>query len=180
VPKAALIAVLLNPKLSNSGSQLQDVQEAARVLSRQIHVFHATTASDIDMVFSSLVQLQAGGLLIGADPIFFSQCDQIVGLAARHAVPTVYPWREAVVAGGLVSYGASVTDACRLAGIYAGRILKGEDPANTPVQQSTNTELVINLKTAKALDLNIPPGACDYQRGDRNFAIALVGGAAAT
>jgi putative ABC transport system substrate-binding protein len=156
VPKAALIAVLLNPKLSNSASQLEDVQEAARVLSRQIHVFHATTASDIDMVFSSLAQLQAGGLLIGADSSFFSRRDQIVGLAARYAVPTVYPWREAVAAGGLVSYGASITDAYRLAGICAGRILRGEKPANTPVQQSTNTELVINLKTAKALGVTVP------------------------
>jgi len=156
VPKAALIAVLLNPKLSNSASQLEDVQEAAGVLSRQIHVFHATTASDIDMVFSSLAQLQAGGLLIGADSSFFSRRDQIVGLAARYAVPTVYPWREAVAAGGLVSYGASITDAYRLAGICAGRILRGEKPANTPVQQSTNTELVINLKTAKALGVTVP------------------------
>jgi putative ABC transport system substrate-binding protein len=156
VPKAALIAVLLNPKLANSASQLQDVQEAARVLSRQIHVFHATTASDIDVVFSSLVQLQAGGLLIGANSFFFSQRDRLVGLAARYAIPTVYPWHEAVAAGGLVSYGASITDAYRLAGICAGRILRGEKPANTPVQQSTNTELVINLKTAKALGVTLP------------------------
>jgi putative ABC transport system substrate-binding protein len=156
VPKATLIAVLLNPNLSTAASQLQDVQEAARVLSRQIHVFHATSASDIDMVFSSLVQLQAGGLLIGANSFFFSRRDQLVGLAARYAVPTVYPWREAVTADGLVSYGASITDAYRLAGIYAGRILGGEKPANTPVQQSTNTELVINLKTAKALGLTVP------------------------
>ena len=156
VPKAALVAVLLNPKLSNSASQLQNVQEAARVLSRQIQVFHATTASEIDMVFSSLVQHQAGGLLIGANSFFFSRRDQLVDLAARYAIPTIYPWREAVAAGGLVSYGASITDAYRLAGICAGRILRGEKPANTPVQQSTNTELVINLKTAKALGLAVP------------------------
>jgi len=156
VPKAALIAVLLNPKLANSTSQLQDVQEAARVLSRQIHVFHASTASDIDVVFSSLVQLQAGGLLIGANSFFFSQRDRLVGLAARYAIPAVYPWREAAAAGGLVSYGASITDAYRLAGVCAGRILRGEKPANTPVQQSTNTELVINLKTAKALGVTVP------------------------
>jgi putative ABC transport system substrate-binding protein len=156
VPKAALIAVLLNPTLSNSASQLRAVQEAARVLSRQIHVFHASTASEIDTVFSSLVQRQAGGLLIGANAFFFSQRDRFVALAARHAIPAVYPWREAVAAGGFASYGASITNAYRLAGICAGRILKGEKPADTPVQQSTNTELVVNLKTAKALGLTVP------------------------
>jgi putative ABC transport system substrate-binding protein len=156
VPKAALIAVLLNPKLSTAASQLQDVQEAARVLSRQIHVFHASTASDIDMDFASLVQLQAGGLVIGANSFFFSRRSQLVGLATRYSVPTVYPWREATADGGLVSYGASVTDAYRLAGVYTGRVLKGEKPANLPVQQSTKTEFVINLKTAKALGLTFP------------------------
>ena len=156
VPKAALIAVLLNPKLSTAASQLQDVQEAARVLSRQIHVFHASTASDIDMDFASLVQLQAGGLVIGANSFFFSRRSQLVGLATRYSVPTVYPWREATADGGLVSYGASVTDAYRLAGVYTGRVLKGEKPANLPVQQSTKTEFVINLKTAKALGRTFP------------------------
>jgi putative ABC transport system substrate-binding protein len=156
VPKAALIAILLNPKLSNHASQLQDVLAAARALSRQVQVFHASATSDIEAVFSSLVQRQAGALLIGANAFFFSQRDRFVNLAARHAIPAVYPWREAVAAGGLVSYGASITDAYRLAGVCAGRILKGEKPANTPVQQSTNTELVINLKTAKALGLMVP------------------------
>jgi putative tryptophan/tyrosine transport system substrate-binding protein len=156
VPKAALIAVLLNPSLSTAVPQSQDVQEAARALGRQIHVFHATTASDIDMVFPSLVQLKADGLVIGANSFFFSRRDQLVGLAARYGVPTVYPWREAVAAGGLVSFGASVTDAYRLAGIYTGRILKGEKPANLPVQRSTETELVINLKTAKVLGVTFP------------------------
>ena len=156
VPKAALIAVLLNPKLSTAAAQLQDMQEAARALSRENRCFHASTTSDIDMDIASLVQLQAGGLVIGANSFFFSQRDQLVGLATRYSVPTVYPWREAVAAGGLVSYGASVTDAYRLAGIYTGRILKGAKPADLPIQQSTTTELVINLKTAKALGLNFP------------------------
>jgi putative ABC transport system substrate-binding protein len=156
VPKAALIAVLLNPKLSTAASQLQDMQEAARALSRQIGVFHASTESDIDIIFASLVQQQAGGLVIGANSFLFSRRDQLVSLATRYSVPTVYPWREAVAAGGLVSYGASVTDAYRLAGIYTARIIKGEKPANLPVQQSTKTEFIINLKTAKALGLTFP------------------------
>jgi putative tryptophan/tyrosine transport system substrate-binding protein len=156
VPKADLIAVLLNPTLSTAASQLQEVQEAAHALSQQIHVFHGSTASEIDAVFMSLVGLQAGGLVIGASSFFFSRREQLVDLATRYSVPTVYPWREAVAAGGLMSYGASVTDAYRLAGIYTGRILKGAKPANLPVQQSTTTELVVNLKTAKALGLTIP------------------------
>jgi putative ABC transport system substrate-binding protein len=135
---------------------LQEVQEAARALGRQIHVLHAVTAGDIDMAFSFLVELKAGGLVIGASSFFFSRRDQLIGLAAHYRIPTAYAWREAVAAGGLVSYGASVTDAYRLAGIYTGRILKGEKPANLPVQQSTETELAINLKTAKALGLTFP------------------------
>ncbi len=157
VPKSAVFAVLLNPKLANAASQLQDVQEAARTLSRQINVFHASTASEIDAVFESLAQLHVGGLVIGANSFLFSQREKLVGLAARYSIPTIYPWREAVADGGLVSYGASVADAYRLAGIYAGRILKGDKPANLPVQQSTETEMVINLKTSKALGVSFPP-----------------------
>jgi putative ABC transport system substrate-binding protein len=156
VPKAALVAVLINPKLSTADSQLKDLQEAARTLGQQIHVFHASTDGDIVTAFKSLVQLQAGGLVIGGDAFFFSRRDQFVDLATRYSVPTVYPWREAVVAGGLASYGASVTDAYRLAGIYTGRILKGDKPANLPVQRSTKTELVINIRTAKALGITLP------------------------
>jgi putative tryptophan/tyrosine transport system substrate-binding protein len=157
VPKAAIIAVLLNPKLATAASQLKDVEMAARTLGLQVQVLHASMEPDLDMVFASLLQLRVGGLAIGADAFFFSRRDQLVGLATRYSVPTVYPWREAVTAGGLVSYGASVTDAYRLAGIYAGRILKGDKPADLPVQQSTKTELAINLKTAKALGLDVPP-----------------------
>jgi putative tryptophan/tyrosine transport system substrate-binding protein len=156
VPKAAIIAVLLNPKLATAASQLKDVEMAARVLGLQVQVLHASMEPDLDMVFASLLQLRVGGLAIGADAFFFSRRDQLVGLATRYSVPTVYPWREAVTAGGLASYGASVTDACRLAGIYTGRILKGDKPAELPVQQSTKTELAINLKTAKALGIEVP------------------------
>jgi ABC-type uncharacterized transport system substrate-binding protein len=156
VPKAAVIAVLLNPKLEAAASQLEDAQTAARTLGLQIHVLHASTESDLDGVFSSLIQLRAGGLAISADTFFFSRLDRLVGLASRYSIPAVYPWREAVAAGGLVSYGASVTEGYRLAGIYTGRILKGEKPRDLPVQQSTKTELVINLKTAKALGLTVP------------------------
>jgi putative ABC transport system substrate-binding protein len=156
VPKAALVAVLINPKLSTADSQLKDLQEAARTLGQQIHVLHASTDRDIVTAFESLLQLQADGLVIGGDAFFFSRRDQFVDLATRYSVPTVYPWREAVAAGGLASYGASVTDAYRLAGIYTGRILKGDKPASLPVQRSTKTELVINIKTAKTLGINLP------------------------
>jgi putative ABC transport system substrate-binding protein len=156
VPKAAIIAVLLNPKLATAASQLKDVEMAARTLGVQVQVLYASTEPDFDMVFASLLQLRVGGLAIGADAFFFSRRDQLVELATHYSVPTVYPWREAVTAGGLVSYGASVTDAYRLAGVYTGRILKGDKPAELPVQQSTTTELAINLKAAKALGIEVP------------------------
>jgi putative ABC transport system substrate-binding protein len=156
VPKVAIVAVLLNPKLSTAASQLKDMQAAAQVLRLQIHVIQASTVREIDTVFASLIQAQAGGLVIGADAFFFSRRDQLVDLARRYSVPTTYPWREAVAAGGLMSYGASVTDAYRLAGTYTARILKGDTPADLPVQQSTKTEFSINLKTAKELGLVFP------------------------
>jgi putative ABC transport system substrate-binding protein len=156
VPKAALVAALINPKSSTAASQLKDLQDTARAFDQQIRIFHASTESDIDTVFASLVELQLRGLVIGGDAFFFSRRDQFVGLATRRSIPTVYPWREAVIAGGLASYGANVTDAYRLAGIYIGRILKGDKAANLPVQESTKTELVINLKTAKVLGINVP------------------------
>jgi putative ABC transport system substrate-binding protein len=156
VPKAALIAVLLNPKFSTAATQSRDLQEAARSLGREIQVLYASTEDDIDTVFASIVQRQARGIVVGANSFLFSRRDQLVGLATRYSIPAVFPWREAVEAGGLLSYGANVTDAYRLAGIYTGRLLKGDKPANLPVQQSTKTELVINLKTAKALGLTFP------------------------
>ena len=156
MPKVGLAAVLLNPKLSTAASQLKDMQAAAQVLGLQIQVFQASTEQEIDAVFASLIQTQAGGLVIGADAFFFSRRDQLVSLASRYSVPTIYPWREAVAAGGLMSYGASVTDAYRLAGTYTARILKGDTPADLPVQQSTKTEFSINPKTAKELGLVFP------------------------
>ena len=156
VPKAALVAALINPKSSTAVSQLKDLQDTARAVDQQIRIFQASTESEIDTVFASLVEHHLEGLVIGADAFFFSRRDQFVGLATRRSIPTVYPWREAVVAGGLASYGASVTDAYRLAGIYIGRILKGDKAANLPVQRSTKTELVVNLKTAKALGIYVP------------------------
>ena len=148
--------MLINPKSSTAASQLKDLQDTARASGRQLRIFHASTDRDIEMVFASLVQPELGGLVIGADAFFFSRRDQFVALATRSAVPTIYPWGEAAVAGGLASYGASVADAYRLAGIYIGRILKGDKPANLPVQPATKTELVINLKTAKSLGLSVP------------------------
>ena len=151
-----VIAALLNPDLATATSQSNDVQAAARALKLQVHVFHASTEHEIDMVFASLAEARTGGLMIGANAFFFSRRDQFVELATRYSIPTIYPWREAVIGGGLVSYGASVTDAYRLAGTYIGRILKGEKTADLPVQQSSNTELVINLKTAKTLGITFP------------------------
>ena len=151
-----IIAVLLNPDLATFASQSNDMQEAARSLGLQLDVLHASTEQEIDTVFASLPEMRIAGLVIGANAFFFSRRNQFVELATRYSIPTVYPWREAVVGGGLVSYGASITDAYRLAGTYTGRILKGEKPANLPVQQSSNTELVINLKTAKKLGITIP------------------------
>jgi len=155
-PRATVIAALINPHLATTVSQAKDVETAAPALGLQVRVLHASTEREIEAVFESLAQTQAGGLVIGANAFFFSRREKLVELATRYSVPTVYPWREAVVAGGLMSYGANVADAYRLAGDYAGRILKGEKPADLPVQQSTNTELVINLKTAKSLGLAFP------------------------
>jgi putative tryptophan/tyrosine transport system substrate-binding protein len=154
-PKGA-IAVLLNPDLATFTSQSNDLQEAARVLGLQVEVFHASTEQEIDTVFASLAEARIASLVIGANAFFFSRRNQFVVLATRYSIPTVYPWREAVLGGGLMSYGASVTEAYRLAGTYTGRILKGEKAANLPVQQSSNTELVINLKTAKTLGITFP------------------------
>ena len=155
-PQGTVFAALINPDLATTASQSNDIETAARALGLQLRVLHAGTGWEIEKAFESLTQLQAAGLLIGANAFFFSRRDQLVELATRYSIPTVYPWREAVVAGGLMSYGANVADAYRLAGNYTGRILKGEKPAELPVQQSTNTELVINLKTAKSLGLAFP------------------------
>jgi len=155
-PDATIIAALVNPGLATAASQSKDLKMAAHALGVQVRILEASTEREIETVFASLPHMQAGGLVISANTFFFSRRDQLVNLATRYSVPTVYPWREAVVAGGLMSYGANVTDAYRIAGNYTGRILRGERPADLPVQQSTNTELVINLKAAKSLGLTFP------------------------
>jgi putative tryptophan/tyrosine transport system substrate-binding protein len=157
VPNAAVIAVLVNPNYSEAEAQLRDVQNAARSLSLQLHVLNAGTEREIEMAFATLVQQRAGGLVVAADPFFFSRREQLVALAARHAIPAIYEWRDFAALGGLMSYGTDLADAWRHAGTYAGKILTGANPADLPIQQSVKVELVINLKTAKALGLTFPP-----------------------
>ena len=157
VPPAALIAVLLNPTNSNFQTQLHGVQEAARAVGQQLNILSASTERDIDTAFETASKSRAGALLVGSDPFFISQADQVVALAARHAIPAIYEGREFAMAGGLASYGTSLVDAYRQVAIYTARILKGADPADLPVEQLTKFELVINLNTAKALNLDIPP-----------------------
>ena len=156
VPQARVIALLVNPNDPNAESIMRDVQEAARAKRVELSIVKAGTEGEIDAAFASLVQRQAGALVINADPIFFSRRDQLVALASRHAVPVIYAWRDATASGGLISYGASIATVYRQVGIYAGRILKGAKPSDLPVQQPTTFELVINLKTANALGLTVP------------------------
>lgn len=158
VPAATLVGHLVNPRSPDHDVQLRDAEEAARTLGRRIHVVYASSERDIEAGFASLVRQRAGALLASADPFFDTRRDQIVALAAHHAVPTIYGQRTYVTAGGLMSYAPSFAEAYRQAGIYAGRILKGEKPADLPVQQPTKYDLVINLKTTKALGLSVPPG----------------------
>ena len=137
---------------------MRESEVAARALGLRLHVLKASNQNQIDSAFVALVEQRAGALLVGADPVFqLSLRDQLVALAARHRLPTIYGYRETTEADGLMSYGPSVSDAWRLGGIYTGRILNGEKPADLPVQQSTKVELIINLKTAKALGLTVPP-----------------------
>jgi len=157
VPAAKIIAVILNPASPSFPAQLTDVQEAARAIGQQLHILHASNEREIDAAFATAVQLRAGALLVCSDAFFNSRRDQFVALAAHHAIPAMHHLREIAVAGGLASYGTSVADGYRLAGNYAGRILKGEKPADLPVQQSVRFEFVINLKTAKTLGLDVSP-----------------------
>jgi putative tryptophan/tyrosine transport system substrate-binding protein len=158
VPAATLIAVLLNPTNANFQTQLRGVQDAARALGQQVSILSASTERDIDMALATVTQSGARALLIGSDPFFNSERDQIIALAARHAIPAIYEGREFTMSGGLASYGTSLADAYRQAGTYAGRILRGEKPADLPVVQPAKFDFVINLKTAKALGLDVPPG----------------------
>jgi putative tryptophan/tyrosine transport system substrate-binding protein len=157
VPQAVVIALLVNPNNPIPEPVMRDVQNAVRVKGLQLHILRATTKSEIDAAFASLVQLHAGAFILGPDPFLNSQREQIITLAARYAVPAIYDFRENAAAGGLISYGPSLIGTWRQVGIYAGRILKGVKPADLPVQQPTTFQLVVNLKTAKALGLTVPP-----------------------
>jgi putative tryptophan/tyrosine transport system substrate-binding protein len=156
LPKAALIAVLVNPSLAASDVRVTAVRDAANTLGLQLSIVNASSERDIDNAFASLVEMRAEALLVTSDPFFVSRREQIVLLATRRAVPTAYFAREFATAGGLMSYGASASDAYRQTGIYTGKVLKGEKPANLPVMQPTKFELVLNRKTANVLGLTVP------------------------
>jgi putative tryptophan/tyrosine transport system substrate-binding protein len=157
VPHVEEIALLVNPTGSSLELVIRDVEEAARASGRRLSILKASTEDEVDTALATLVQLHAGGLVVMADPFFNSRREQIVALAARYAVPAIYEWREFADAGGLISYGPSLTDGWRRAGVYVGRILAGAIPAELPIQRPTRLELVINLRTANALGLTIPP-----------------------
>jgi putative tryptophan/tyrosine transport system substrate-binding protein len=157
LPAATTIAVLVNPTNPSAKSETSDVLAAANTLGHRLLVVNAAAEQELDTAFATLVQQRADALLVGADPFLNGRADQIVALATKHGVPAIYPLREYVTAGGLMSYGASIADAFQQAGIYVGRILNGEKPSDLPVIQSTKLEFVINLKTAKVLGLTVPP-----------------------
>jgi putative ABC transport system substrate-binding protein len=157
VPAASIMALLVNPASPyQAKTQSSAALSAAQTLGLELHVLNASTDRDFDAAFTNVVQLRAGGLVIASDPFFIGRSEQLATLTVRHAVPTIFETHEFAVAGGLLSYGADITDTYRLAGVYTGRILKGDKPADLPVQQATKVELYINLKTAKALGLNVP------------------------
>jgi putative ABC transport system substrate-binding protein len=156
VTTATLVAVLVNPTNPNTEDFLRDMQAAARTLGLQLYVLHASTERDFDTVFAISARLRAGAVVISPDPFFASRNELLAELALRHAVPAIFQDRAFAAAGGLMSYGGSTSEIYRIAGVYTGRILKGEKPADLPVQQATRIELIINLKTAKALGLTMP------------------------
>jgi putative ABC transport system substrate-binding protein len=157
VPAASIMALLVNPASPyQAKTQSSAALSAAQTLGLELHVLNASTDRDFDAAFTNVVQLRAGGLVIASDPFFIGRSEQLATLTVRHAVPTIFETHEFAVAGGLLSYGADITDTYRLAGVYTGRILKGDKPADLPVQQATKVELYINLKTANALGLNVP------------------------
>jgi putative ABC transport system substrate-binding protein len=157
VPQAGAFVLLVNPTNENAERVVRDGQDAARAKGVQLTILKAASENEIDTAFATLAQLRAGALIVSPDPFFTSRREQLVVLATRDALPAIYPLREAVAAGGLISYGTSRTSVLRLLGIYAGKILKGAKPIELPVQQPTTFELVVNLKTAKALGLTVPP-----------------------
>jgi putative ABC transport system substrate-binding protein len=156
VPNARVIAALVNPTGPNAEMLTRDFQAAAKMLGFELHVLHASTQYDFDMVFATLAELRAGGLVIGTDAFLNTQSDRLAELSVRHKVPAIFQYREFTAAGGLMGYGDSITDPSHQVGVYAGRILKGEKPSDLPVQQATKVELFVNLKTAKALGLTVP------------------------
>jgi putative ABC transport system substrate-binding protein len=162
VPKATTIAVLVNPNFPSSEAQLRDLQEAGRRIGVQLVIVRANMESDFDAAFATIVRERAAALLVCASPFFFARHQQLVVLAARHALPAIYEWRDFAAAGGLMSYGTDLGEAYRQAGVYAGRILKGAKPADLPVVQVTKFEFVINLSTAKALGLDVPANLLSF------------------
>jgi putative ABC transport system substrate-binding protein len=156
LPAATTIGLLLNPTNAVAEIQSKDLQAAARILGLQLRIANASTERDFDAAFATLSQGQVGGLVIGTDGFLVSQSEQLAALTVRYALPTIFQYRAFVTAGGLMSYGGSVTDSYRLSGVYTGRILKGEKPADLPVQQATKVELIINLKTARTLGITFP------------------------
>ena len=155
VPRATAIAVLVNPTNPNAENQSRELKDAARILGLQLHFVNAGSDREFDSAFATVVQTRAGALLVAADPFFFGRREQLVAFAARNAIPAIYDFRAYAQAGGLASYGTHLAEAYRQVGIYVGRILKGEKPADLPVMQSTRFEFVINLGTAKALGLEV-------------------------
>ncbi len=157
VPAATTIAVLVNPDYPDAEAQIKEVQGAARTLGLLAHILKASSERDFDTAFSTVIEQRAGALLVASDPFLFSRRSQLVALAARHAVPAIYQFRESTAVGGLMSYGTRITDSYHQVGVYTGRILKGAKPTDLPVVQSAKFEFVINLKTAKSLGMTISP-----------------------